>query len=594
MKFKMKKMIDYVKKSMHRMTILVLLFVILCIVFPVLYFMRSVYSDSAKRFEITLIKNVQAETDSYAKLLEQEFHTIHKQMYSLSNDAMVESLRVKLKVERYDVYLSAQLQNVQSHIRMIKNCHSIVKDMGIYYPKELRKISGSSQEKYDEETEKLEKIVTESKYENFWNDSKRVVIWNSGNYGVDYSELRVIAVSEITKSSMRAYFDTYKRNEDASWAVCVKTGGTDEFFVSTDTLLQREHLPEELLPGEYQVLTIDEKDYLLTCAGVREGMLFYQLQSFDNVTVILEEYKGTLNFLAMILVCFVILFVIIFYFIIRKPIEHAKQTFARMENDELGVLMGKTWCIEFQEMYDRFDSMSKRIQYLIEQEYQLRLLNTKAQMKQLQYQINPHFLYNTYFALCGLIQDMDYENAEKMTGLMGKYLKYITVSGDDAAPLEDELDHASAYAQIQNLRFSNRISICFEDCPDYLKGREVPRLIVQPLIENAFTHGVRDRMDGGVVQVKVSGFGNTIRISVEDNGVGLTEEKLCALAELLRHKEEISGDSVALLNIHRRLMMQYEAGSGLYVSRSELGGLLCELLIIMKEGDADEKDSGSR
>lgn len=189
---------------------------------------------------------------------------------------------------------------------------------------------------------------------------------------------------------------------------------------------------------------------------------------------------------------------------------------------------------------------------------------------------------------------MDYENAEKMAELMGKYLKYITVSGNDAAALEDELRHAWAYAQIQNLRFSDRISICFEKCPDNLKGREVPRLIVQPLIENAFAHGIRDRVHGGMIRVRTYGSGNMIKISVEDNGCALTEEKLSELAKLLRCEREVSGDSVALLNIHRRLVMQYGAGSGLYVSRSKLGGLRCELVIVMQEGGTDEKDSGSR
>lgn len=592
MKFTMKTMIDYIKKSIHRMTILVLLFVTLCVVIPVLYFMRSVYSDSVKRFETTLIKTIQAETDSYAKLLEQEFQMIHRQMYILSTDNALASLRVKFQMEKYDEYFSSQLQQVQSNLRTINNCHSIVSDTEIYYPGELRKISVSSVNKYEEHEERLEQIVMESNYGHFWNDTNKVVIWNSGGYRSQSHNLRIITASQITKSSMRGYFDKYKKNKDVFWAVCVKTGEKDEFYVSTDELFRRECIPNELRPGEYRVLSLEGEEYLLTCSQFQEGMLFYQLFSFDEVTVILDEYKWSINILVVVLICFLILFVFVFYRMIHKPIEHAKRTFARMENNEIGVLMGKTWCIEFQEMYDQFDSMSKRIQQLIEQEYQLQLLNTEAQVKQLQYQINPHFLYNTYFTLCGLIQEMDYDNAEKVAELMGKYLKYITVSGNAAVSLEDELEHAYAYGEIQKLRFLNRLSICFEECPDCLKLREVPRLIVQPLIENAFAHGIKDRMDGGIIRVNVSQYGSCIKICVEDNGVGMTEEKLCALQEQLHGNGDVSGESVALLNIHKRLVMLYGPGSGLYVSKSRLGGLLCELVICRKEGDTDEKDSG--
>ena len=234
-------------------------------------------------------------------------------------------------------------------------------------------------------------------------------------------------------------------------------------------------------------------------------------------------------------------------------------------------------------MYNQFDSMSKRIQHLIEQEYELRLLNTKAQMKSLQYQISPHFLYNTYFTLCGLLQEEDYDGAEQMSGIIGKYLKYITVSTDETATLEAELEHALAYAQIQQIRFSRRVTVLFADCPPQLSRISVPRLIVQPLIENAFEHGVRDMLEGGVIQVAVSGSTEELCICVEDNGTNMPEEKVQELQELLQHKETMSGDSVALINIHRRLKMQYGEGSGLFVSRSELGGLRCEVKIFTEK-----------
>lgn len=132
------------------------------------------------------------------------------------------------------------------------------------------------------------------------------------------------------------------------------------------------------------------------------------------------------------------------------------------------------------------NDMEDRLSRLIEEVYVQKNLTQKAQLKQLQAQINPHFLYNSFFTLSRRIKRQDYDNAEEFARHLGNYFKYLTRDGSDFIALRQEVEHAKSYATIQQARFSSRVRVCFEQLPDSCSGLMVPRLILQPLLENSF------------------------------------------------------------------------------------------------------------
>ena len=194
--------------------------------------------------------------------------------------------------------------------------------------------------------------------------------------------------------------------------------------------------------------------------------------------------------------------------------------------------------------------------------------------------LNTCFLYNTYFNLRALLEEEEYERAIPYADIRGKYLGYITRSGQTAA-LSQEVEYAKAYGEIQKLRFSNKIDCRFGEVPEAALRMEVPKLILQPLIENAYEHGIWQNREGGVIAVRFSLMSPEILdIYVDDNGQSLTEERIAELQEMLRSPDGSDPmKSVALLNIQRRLKLFYHNDSRLDVSRSELGGLRCCLHI---------------
>lgn len=570
------------------MSVVMLLLVTFCIIFPIISLLSIVYVRSIRQMEEMMTQRILAETASYAEILEQELQAIRLQNYNVLSDRTVTTLPVWFEREAQDSYFVLRLQAVQASLDAIIYGHDIIENVTIYYPRISRKVTSTSQSTYEEEKEGVEKIISQTEETKVWADAEHIVFWASSSFGdqTAYEDMNVVILTVLSKYGLESYLDRLVGDTGNGFAL--SAGGWDYggFFVSTGSGLSADILPQEPDGDGHLMVELQGNSFLLSWAEVDGEMTFYQLSPFDRIQEPLRGWYQARIFFIFLLLCLLLLFTAAFYLMIQRPINHAKNTFMRMEKGELGVQMGSSWYVEFQNMYSQFDSMSRRIQDLVEREYELRLLNYRAQMKQLQHQINPHFLYNTYFVLRGLLQEEEYDQALQMSDVIGRYLKYITLSDRGEATLEEEVEHAKAYAQIQQIRFSKRVKICFAECPEKIAKRRVPKLIIQPLLENAFDHAIKDKLSGGFIRVRYICEPQLAHIYVEDNGEKLTDDMLAGLSQMLSSREPLLGESVALLNIHKRLVLMYGEGSGLFVSRSELGGLCCELVIRWKQ---DEK-----
>ena len=129
--------------------------------------------------------------------------------------------------------------------------------------------------------------------------------------------------------------------------------------------------------------------------------------------------------------------------------------FKRVETGELKFSIQHNASDEFQYLYTRFNAMLEYINNLIDQVYTQKIMSQKAELKQLQSQINPHFLFNSFFILQRMIQSEDKENAINFCGFLGQYFQYVTRNSIDEMPFYKEVQHARNYLEIQAIRFSN-------------------------------------------------------------------------------------------------------------------------------------------
>ncbi|MBM7564252.1 sensor histidine kinase [Paenibacillus sacheonensis] len=288
-----------------------------------------------------------------------------------------------------------------------------------------------------------------------------------------------------------------------------------------------------------------------------------------------------------------LLFIASSYGFIHKPLARLVRAFREVEQGNLSVKINHTRHDEFEYLYERFNEMVQSLHVLIDQAYKQKILTQDAELKHLQAQINPHFLYNTYFVLYSMAKAEDYDNVLLFLKKLGGYFQYITRSSASELALEKEVELAMTYADIQAMRFSNRVTVEFDDLPDSWRQVPVPRLVIQPIIENAFKYVLENKLSDGLLRIRMfpDAADRKLEIVLEDNGDGIGPDKLRLLSARL-NDEHYDGETTGLVNIHRRLRSLYGEDAGIALSLSELGGLKVTMTVIRKEEMDDVQAAG--
>jgi two-component system sensor histidine kinase LytS len=196
---------------------------------------------------------------------------------------------------------------------------------------------------------------------------------------------------------------------------------------------------------------------------------------------------------------------------------------------------------------------------------QSRLLN-RAELKALQSQINPHFLFNAINTVSSFIRSKP-EKAKELLLDLSDYYRFRLHEPDAFIPLNKELDHVRAYLDIEQARFEDRLKVVISGNTELLSP--IPPLILQPLVENAVKHGIQESIDGGKVSLIIEEKKNSVKISIEDNGIGIPSEKLKTILDGKK-------GSVGLTNVHKRLINAYGLNNGLKIeSKKGKGTKVC-------------------
>ena len=184
----------------------------------------------------------------------------------------------------------------------------------------------------------------------------------------------------------------------------------------------------------------------------------------------------------------------------------------------------------------------------------------KTELKALQAQINPHFLYNTLDSIQWMCEQGKMQDAVKMVGALAKLFRISINRGYEFVTVEDELNHAKSYLIIQSYRYKNQFSYRFE-----VEGQVLQylcnKVTLQPIIENAIYHGIGRMVDEGELVITAREDGNDIVFSVQDNGVGMTEEQCC---NILR-KDAPGSSGIGLKNVNDRLKIYFGEPYGITI-----------------------------
>ena len=299
--------------------------------------------------------------------------------------------------------------------------------------------------------------------------------------------------------------------------------------------------------------------------------------SSDEVSIPMSQFTNFLVASLVLLVLVVLLLLVQSFFFLFRPVQTMLKGFAAVEQGDLTVRLEPSNTREFDALIHGFNDMAESLCQLIDQRYKLRMLAREAELRQLYTQINPHFLYNCFFTVESMLEEENYDCCIDLVHLLGEYLQYMTKIQQTTC-LSEELRHANAYAEIQRIRFSERVNFLMAPVPEGWEDFEVPRLILQPLLENSFKHGINHRLDLGTIQLRFIPSAAALTIIVENDGDGLSPEDL---EQIQRHATvEPSGtQGIALYNISSRIKLMGAAPEGLSFSISPLGGLAVSLTL---------------
>lgn len=222
---------------------------------------------------------------------------------------------------------------------------------------------------------------------------------------------------------------------------------------------------------------------------------------------------------------------------------------------------------------------------------ELETLMEQEKLQKLRSQINPHFLFNTLNVILYTSQQEGAERTHALISSLGNLFRYSLASNTSLVPLSREVRIVNEFYTLNKVRFGDRIRLKWEVSPEIdLTETLVPSFLIQPMVENAFRHGLAPKEAGGTAVVSIQPSGETLLVTVSDDGVGMEEDALAALRENLKSPPD-TGDHIGLYNVAARLGLRGE-GFGLTIDSASGEGFRVELrLPLIREESEDTEDA---
>ena len=232
---------------------------------------------------------------------------------------------------------------------------------------------------------------------------------------------------------------------------------------------------------------------------------------------------------------------------ILRPLIKLENHMQNFENNLREFHLSEKTGYEIQNLVEHFNVMVEKIKYL--REYEIKALHS---------QINPHFLYNTLDTIIWMAEFEDNEKVISITKSLANYFRLSLSNGHEKIPLKDEIMHTKEYLFIQKQRYEDKLSYFFNIEDKSLLSIEVPKIIIQPIVENSIYHGIKNLSGNGIITIDVYRQNSTINISVKDNGIGFEKAK--------QFKKSKTG-GVGIKNVDKRIKFYYGKNYGVFINK---------------------------
>lgn len=334
-------------------------------------------------------------------------------------------------------------------------------------------------------------------------------------------------------------------------------------------------------PNNSAIKKIDGKVYIISDLKNNFGWNIISVTPFNELNSQFWIYNLILLLVIIINIVLLILGLLFISLFITQPIIKLVNSMKGIKDgkfEKVNIITGND---EIGMLKDVYNKMIDEIKKLIGDIISEQKMKRKLELDVMQSQIKPHFLFNSFDAISALILMGDTKNASKIVKALGKFYRSFLINGNEEITIKEELDIINNYLTIQKIRFGDKFSVVM-NIDERVLNYKIPKLILQPLVENALNHGVRNKEGQGIISIKALYGDNQIILMVEDNGKGMSEEKI-------REIESGMSKGVGLRSTIERLRIYYNSADVVKIYSKIDEGTKIEITIPIKKEDQNDK-----
>lgn len=412
-------------------------------------------------------------------------------------------------------------------------------------------------------------------------NEKRIIVTKYVNY--NYNEDSGVLLFELNSETILNIADNTNLGPGGQIIILTNNNTSNNIIFSSENIIDDKIF--KILNDE--ILGNGSFDY-------GSNKMSYNIETINNtrwrigIFINIDESASAQNSFAitLITICFIaIIITTIIISIISKsianPLKKLENTMKEIEEADYllveEVSIGKQK--EIASLSKSFNLMMRKIKDLMDKVVEEQETQRKSELKALQYQINPHFLYNTLDSVVWLIDNNKNKEASEMIVALAKLFRISISRGRNIITIKDELEHAKSYLLIQSIRYAGAFKYEFDIDTNVVEYTTM-KLILQPLIENAIYHGLKNRIDEGFVKIVAKIVNAKIVFEIIDNGYGMKQEKIDELYEKFQNPD--LNDGVGLKNIYLRLKIYYGDEADIQIESELDEGTTIRIIIPMK------------
>ncbi|EPR12143.1 sensor histidine kinase [Ruminiclostridium papyrosolvens] len=398
---------------------------------------------------------------------------------------------------------------------------------------------------------------------------------------------------EYTLSIYRPIFDVYRiRQPIGILGISVSEDVVARFYSHTNTNLPLETF---IMDGNGMIISHMNKNRIYADAGLKN--IVHKQDGSKEINGKLVVYKyvkdwdwyvvGTLpisyllrdnNVMLLAIFIIVIITLIVGIFIsygfskhLFRPFDELIYRMSRVSTGDMETRISlPTYGSDFQQVSQGFNIMVEHIDELMKKIYEEQRQLKEIEFKALQSQINPHFLYNTLESIHWQALLCGHHEISTMVKALAGFYRISLSKGEAIIPLKNEAEHVDNYMTIQEIRYKEKME-SYIDIPEEFYDVKIPKMTLQPLVENAIYHGLRGREAKGFIKITAERDGDDIIVKTIDNGTGMTAEQISRLNQTLEDNDPSVGYGVR--NVHQRIKLFLGSPYGLYYESNEYGGV---------------------